>query len=325
MEQIGVSIGLRDDIELVQRAEELGYHSIWTGEGQGRTGFGKLERWAAHTDRIRLATGIVNIYSRSPATIAQATATLDSHAAGRAILGLGVAHPGVVEEFHGMEYERPISRMHEYIELVRRYLGGADGAYDGDFFTPERTTLWDAYIVERESVPIYNAALGKANVRLTGAVADGWFPYLLPLEDFERARSWLEAGAQKAGRDPESVDIVMYLLAAVDKDPTVAKDAARHHIATYLRDIPGYYARVASDAGFEDDVRGVRAAATTEAGADAISEEFLDAVSVAGTPDDVREQVATIRDSGVDMPVIRAPLSSDRAGIERLLETLAPA
>jgi len=83
------------------------YESAWAAEGQGKSAFGKLERWAVHTERIGLATGIVNVFSRTPAAIAQAVATLDAHSGGRAVLGLGVAHPGVVEGFHGAEFERP--------------------------------------------------------------------------------------------------------------------------------------------------------------------------------------------------------------------------
>ncbi|OYR83036.1 LLM class flavin-dependent oxidoreductase, partial [Halorubrum ezzemoulense] len=109
-DRIGVLFALRDEPDLVVRAEELGYESAWAAEGQGKSAFGKLERWAVHTDRIGLATGIVNVFSRTPAAIAQAAATLDAHSAGRAILGLGVAHPGVVEGFHGADFDRPLPR-----------------------------------------------------------------------------------------------------------------------------------------------------------------------------------------------------------------------
>ena len=114
-ERTGVLFSLRDDPGLVARAEALGYDSAWAAEGQGKTAFGKLERWAAHTEDIGLATGIVNVFSRTPAALAAATATLDRHSGGRAILGLGVAHPGVVETFHGVEFDRPLARMREYV------------------------------------------------------------------------------------------------------------------------------------------------------------------------------------------------------------------
>ncbi|MFK8215104.1 LLM class flavin-dependent oxidoreductase [Haloferax volcanii] len=319
-----VLFALRDDPSLVVRAEELGYESAWAAEGQGKTAFGKLERWAVHTDEIGLATGIVNVFSRTPAALAAAAATLDDHSDGRAILGLGVAHPGVVETFHGVEFDRPLSRLHEYVDLVRRYLRGDADSFDGEFFSPERTSFWDAFDPVREEIPIYNGALGPANVRLTGQVADGWLPNLYPRPQFEEALAWLDTGASRAGRDASDVDVAMYVLTAVHDDPDEARRAAAEHVAYYLRDVPGYYDRAAEQAGFADEVEAVRAAPTTEAGARELSAEFLDLVALVGTPDDVRGRLVELREMGVDLPVVRAPAGVDREWVARTLEVFAP-
>ena len=323
-ERIGVLFALRDEPDLVVRAEELGYESAWAAEGQGKSAFGKLERWAVHTDRIGLATGIVNVFSRTPAAIAQAAATLDAHSGGRAILGLGVAHPGVVEGFHGADFDRPLPRMDEYIELVRRYLRGDPEGFDGEFFSPSRTAFWGAFEPERASIPIYNGALGPANVRLTGQFADGWVPNLYPDSQFEEARGWLADGAARADRDPDDIDVAMYVLTAVDEDPERARQAAAEHVAYYLRDIPGYYDRAAEQAGYADMVEAVREAPSLEAGADAVAAGLLDRLAVVGTPDEAREQLAHLREIGVDLPIVRAPAGSDRGWVERTLEAFAP-
>jgi alkanesulfonate monooxygenase SsuD/methylene tetrahydromethanopterin reductase-like flavin-dependent oxidoreductase (luciferase family) len=323
-ERVGVLFSLRDDPALVRRAERLGYESVWSAEGQGRSAFGKLERWATRTDEIGLATGIVNVFSRTPAALAQAVATLDAHADGRAILGLGVAHPGVVEGFHGADFERPLARMAEYIELVRRYLRGDPEGFDVEFYSPARTSFWSAFDPERARIPIYNGALGPGNVRLTGEYADGWLPNLYPDSQFETAMEWLATGAARADRDVASLDVAMYVLTAVHEDAAVARQAAREHIAYYLRDIPGYYDRVAEQAGFGDDVAAVRAAGSTAAAADRVSDGLLDRVAVAGTPEDVSHRLARLRELGVDLPVVRAPAGTDRAWVERTLETFAP-
>ncbi|MEE6209927.1 LLM class flavin-dependent oxidoreductase [Salarchaeum sp. III] len=323
-ERTGVLFALRDDLDLVQRAETLGYESVWAAEGQGKTAFGKLERWAAVTEDIELATGIVNVFSRTPAALAQAAATLDDHSGGRAILGLGVAHPGVVEGFHGCEFERPLARMEEYIRLVRRYLAGDPRGFDGEFFSPARTAFWEAFDPVRAEIPIYNGALGPGNVRLTGMYADGWIPNLYPLSEFETARSWLETGAERTGRAVADVDIAMYVLAAVDDDPAVARRAVAEHVAYYLRDIPGYYGRVAENAGLDREVSAVRDAPTTAAGADELGDEFLDRVAIWGTPAEARSDLRTLREAGVALPIMRAPSGADRALVERVLETFAP-
>ncbi|ELY62945.1 LLM class flavin-dependent oxidoreductase [Natrinema versiforme] len=323
-ERTGILFSTQDDLELVRTAEELGFESVWAAEGQGKTAFGKLERWATATDEIGLATGIVNPFSRTPAATAQAIATLDAHSDGRAILGLGVAHPGVVEGFHGVDFDRPLARLAEYVELVRRYLAGDPGAFDGDFFAPDRTAFWDAFDPARSEIPIYNAALGPGNVRLTGELADGWLPNLYPEARFETALEWLETGADRAGRAVDDIDVAMYVLVSVADDPDQARAAAAEHVATYFRDIPGYYDRVAAEAGFEPMIDSIRAAPTTEAAAAAVEDEFLDHVAVVGDEAAVRERLAALRDAGVDLPIVRAPIGGDRAADERLLRATRP-
>ena len=323
-ERVGILFSLRDEPELVARAEALGYESAWAAEGQGKSAFGKLERWATHTDDIGLATGIVNVFSRTPAALAQAAATLDAHSGGRAILGLGVAHPGVVEDFHGAEFERPLARMHEYIELVRRYLRGDPEGFDGEFFSPARTSFWDAFEPERAEIPVYNGALGPANVRLTGEYADGWLPNLYPESQFEEALDWLATGASRADRSVSDVDVAMYVLTAVHENRETARQAAAEHVAYYVRDIPGYYDRAAEEAGFGGDIAAIRDAPSTEAGADHVSDGLLDRLAVVGTPEEARAQLDDFRALGVDLPIVRAPAGTDRAWVERTLEAFAP-
>lgn len=323
-DRTAVLFALRDDPEFVKTAEQLGYESVWAAEGQGKTAFGKLERWATHTSKIGLATGIVNVFARTPAALAAAVATLDAHSDGRAILGLGVAHPGVVESFHGAEFNRPLERLHEYVTLVRRYLRGETSGFDGEFYTPERTSFWAAFEPARDEIPIYNGAIGPANIRLTGMVADGWVPNLFPMSRFNDAMDSLAEGAARTDRNTADIDVAMYLLTAVHEDPAEARAAAARHIAYYLRDIPGYYGRVAKNAGLEADVKAVRSAPSTAAAADQVSDAFIDRVAIVGTPETAREELAAIRDRGVDLPIVRAPGGTGREWVERTLETFAP-
>jgi alkanesulfonate monooxygenase SsuD/methylene tetrahydromethanopterin reductase-like flavin-dependent oxidoreductase (luciferase family) len=323
-DRIGLSL-FEDDLELVRKADELGYGSVWTSEGQGRTAFGKLERWATATSDIRLATGIVNVYSRSPATLAQAIATLDAHSDGRAILGLGVAHPGVISEFHGMDFDRPLPRMREYIELVRRYLAGTADGFEGTFFTPDRTTFWDSFTPERSEIPIYNAAIGPKNIRLTGELADGWYPNLFPLERLEKAMKWLAEGAREGGRSISDIDVVMNLPTVVGEDPVSARRAVAEYVATYYRgEIPGFYDRVVREAGFEEEIDAIQEAESFTEAADRVSNELVDLIAIVGTPTEAREKVAAIREAGVDLPVVRPPTGIGRNRMIQTIEAFAP-
>ncbi|MCL9818237.1 LLM class flavin-dependent oxidoreductase [Natronocalculus amylovorans] len=320
----GFLLALEDDLDTVKTAEALGYESLWAAEGQGKSAFGKLERWATVTESIGLATGIVNIFARTPATTASAIATLDDHSDGRAILGLGVAHPGVVEGFHGAKFEKPLPRMHEYIELIRRYLNGDVSGYDGRFFSPTRTAFWDAFEPLRSDIPIYNGALGPGNVRLTGEFADGWVPNLYPIDRFETALEWLETGLDRGGRTRDDIDVAMYILTAVDEDSTVAHQAAAHHIAYYMRVIPGYYERVARKAGLDETVDDILAAPTFDAAVTAVSQEFIDLVAITGTPETAVEQLNQYRRAGVDLPIVRAPSGCSDEMRDTVLQTFAP-
>ena len=118
-----------DLISLAQLAEQLGYHSLFTGEAWGRDAFTVLTMIACRTSTLRVGTGIVPVFSRTPALIARSIASLDLIAQGRAILGLGTSGRVVIEEWHGLPYRQPLARTREYIEIIRRALTGklADG------------------------------------------------------------------------------------------------------------------------------------------------------------------------------------------------------
>jgi len=320
---VGIRFPRRDDLDLVRSGDEAGYDRLWAAEGQGLTAFGKLERWAQVTDDVCLGTGIVNVFSRSPAAIAQSVATLDRHADGRAMLGLGVAHPGVVEAFHGTEFDRPLSRMAEYIELVRRYLHGPDGAFDGDFFSPERTRLWDNATPVQDRIPIYNAALGPDNVRLTGKHADGWLPYLYPHKTYIDRREALEESARAASRDPEAIDRAMYVLAAASPDVESACDAVTTHIAASLRDVPGYYDRIARQAGFGDDVDAIREASTTTEATTRMSSDFVESLAIITTPDKADNYLESLREDGVTHPIIHLPAGASPSLVETTIDAFA--
>jgi len=312
-----------DDLNLVQSIEEWGYESVWALEGQGKSAFGKLERWTTVTDEIGLGTGIVNVFARSPTSIAQSIATLDDHSDGRAFLGLGTAHPGVVTDFQGIEFERPLARMVEYIELIRRYLSGVAEPYDGEFYSPERTSFWELFEPIRESIPIYNGAVGEQNIRLTGEYADGWLPTFTPHTRIPEAMEWLAEGADRAGRDVDEIEVRLIVPLAVDDDIERARTAAAGMLATYLRDIPGYYDRVAKEAGFGEDVAAVKAAETTADAMDEISTEFVNETTLAATPEDARGRLRTFFDAGVDRVVVSPVSTADAASPRRMLRTLA--
>ena len=311
-----------DDLAgFAERAEQLGYDSVWTGELWGRDAFVALTRAARRTDDVRLGTAIVNVYGRSPATIAQAASTLDKAADGRFTLGLGTSTRKVVEDLHSESFDRPARQLHETVELTRQFLD-SDGRveYDGECFDVADFPSLSA------DVPVYAAALGPATRRATGRVADGWLPHNIPFERLDQAFETIARTATEAGREPAAIKTLPYVPSAVSEDPERAREAIRGHLAYYVGSGEGYRNAVAQS--FPDEAGeiadGWRSGSRDEARA-AVTEEMIGALGVAGTPAEAREQLAEIASlDAIDEPLVVIPDGTDEELRTETIEALAP-
>jgi alkanesulfonate monooxygenase SsuD/methylene tetrahydromethanopterin reductase-like flavin-dependent oxidoreductase (luciferase family) len=301
-------------------AEDLSYDSVWTSEGWEGSALVELAEAAMRTTDVRLCTAIVNCYSRTPASLAMAAASLSRLSDGRFVLGLGTSHPDFVEELHGMAYDRPVRRVHETIELCKAFTSGADSVtYDGELFQV------DGYAAFDTPVPVYNAALGAANRRATGRVADGWIPYLLPLSGLDALFETIADAARAAGRDPDAIEVAPQVLAVVADDRSTARDHLRSFVAPYL-DWANY--RNALGEHFPEAVEAIAAAreAGDEAAAAAnVTDEMLDELAVSGRPEDARDQLrAIIERPGIDTPIVYVPRGVPADLRTQTIEALAP-
>jgi len=158
-------------------AEELGYSCISMGESWGEDALTSLAQLAAVTSRIRIGTSIVPVFARSPANLAMTALNMDRMTQGRFFLGLGTSGRLVIEDFHGEKFAKPLTRMREYIDIIRKAARGERLDHDGEFFHTKRFQL--RFAPHRASLPIYIAALSPPSLRLTGELADGWLPIFL--------------------------------------------------------------------------------------------------------------------------------------------------
>jgi alkanesulfonate monooxygenase SsuD/methylene tetrahydromethanopterin reductase-like flavin-dependent oxidoreductase (luciferase family) len=189
-------------IERARAADEAGAHSIWVAEAWGRDSFTSLTLLAEHTRRIGLATGIVNTYSRTPGALAQHFATLDELSGGRMIIGLGTSGPQVIEHFHGVAFNPPLTRMREYVDIINLLMAGQPLNYDGKLFKLKRGfTL--RFEPPRKHIPIWIASLNQKSVEFTAQKADGWLPVMIPLGRLKESIADFRALAASAGRDPK--------------------------------------------------------------------------------------------------------------------------
>lgn len=312
-------------IEIAQLAEDLSYDSIWVPEMWGRDAFSILGLLAAHTKRIKLATGIIPIYSRSPAIIAQTIATLDEISDGRMMLGLGTSGPIVIENWHGVPYEKPLQRTREYVEIIRMILNSERVNYDGEIFNLKNFRL--QFKPFRKNLPIFIAAMGSKNIQLTGELADGWIPFLVPPEQLHNGKKELEAGAGKAQRSLDQILVSPYIPAAVSEDIDLAQDVVKEYIAYYVGGMGTFYHQAMVRYGFKDEADKIVKAWSQgdKSGAiKSVSQEMLESLSICGNAESGQSKITQYIDRGADLPIILFPPKTSRELVRKTMESLAP-
>jgi len=319
-----------DALEMTQRAEALGFDSVWIPEAWGTDAISLLGALAARTERIRLGTGIVNVFSRTPTLLGQTAATLDLISNGRFILGLGTSGHQVISGWHGMRFDRPLQRMRETVEIVRRVLRQERLRFEGEIFTLNQGLKLLARPV-RETVPIFLATLTPAGLRLTGEVADGWIPTLFSPDHLDLFRPQLEAGARAAGRSLDSLEIAPYVPVLIDDDRSGARDAIRPWVALYVGGMgsraKNFYNEVVQRYGFKDEARDIQELYLSGKKLEAIRrvpDTLVDAITIVGPPGYVRERIEAWSSAGVTLLLasVQGKTQADRL---RTLQILAAA
>jgi len=197
--------------DYVVEAERLGVDGLWSAEAWGHDAATPLAFMAARTSRIRLGTGIMQAGTRTPALLAMTAMSLNAMSGGRFNLGLGVSGPQVIEGWHGIRFERPVQRMREIVEIVRRATRGERLAYKGKIYElplpgGEGKALRSA-AKPQPDIPIYLATLSPKSLEMTGGIADGWLGTSFMPEHARVFFDHLEAGAVRAGRSLAQLDL----------------------------------------------------------------------------------------------------------------------
>jgi alkanesulfonate monooxygenase SsuD/methylene tetrahydromethanopterin reductase-like flavin-dependent oxidoreductase (luciferase family) len=311
MDTTGVTLGSRgreDLFDYVEIAEERGLDTIWVGESYGAAAVPLLTRLLEHTDAIDVCSGILNVYARTPALVAMTANSLAAIDDGRFRLGLGTSSQAVIERFHGVDFDRPLRRTREYVEIVRAFQSGKRVDYDGDLFELSGFAI-DAD--QTHETPIYLAAMGEQNRELAGAVGDGWIPLMVPNTALDDALDAVRAGADRAGRSLSNVDVAPWVPTCVsERDPEAAREAVRSLIGFYVGAMGDYYANAATAFGFGDAADAIREGwrENRQAGADAaVTDEMVDAFGAAGSPAEAAASAERFVAAGADNPVAYVP------------------
>jgi coenzyme F420-dependent oxidoreductase len=313
-------------VSLAERAEELGYERAWLPETWGRNAVGVLAAIAGATDSIGIGTSIVNVYARSPALIAQSAATLQELSDGRFRLGIGPSGPIVVEGWHGVDFERPLRRTRETVEIVETVLAGEELDYDGDVFNLSGFRLRSG--PPEEPVPVDAAGMGPKSVELCGRFADGWHAIVFTPDGLRERMEDFHRGAELGDRDPADLTATLSVTACALEDGERARRLGREHAAFYVGAMGTYYRDSLARQGYEDEATEIAttyASGDPEGAAEAISEDLLDDLSAVGTPERAREELRKFEAvDGLDSVAVGFPRGADYDELERTLEELAP-
>ena len=316
---ISVGRSLEQAVERVQRADALGYDSVYVTHIAGRDSLTVLMAYAAATERIRLGTGVLPMYSRTPVATAQQAATIDEYSGGRMVLGIGVSHQVTVENWFGSHIEHPVAEMREYVTALRAMFEGRDVPEGKRFPTRFRFMGFEP----RADLPIYVAGLSPNMLRLAGEVADGVMLWLCNPEYIEAVVvPAVREGRERAGKTLDGFDVVAAIPAAVTDDRAAAYEVMRGDLLTYWS-LPFYRAMI-ERSGFGEDIAAFDAAmgsGDVEQAKQAISERFLEALTAIGSPDDVRGGVGRYRNAGATSPCVGPVPRTDFAAT---LEAAAP-
>jgi len=309
-------------LHVAWRAEQLGYAGFFLAEGWGHDASVLLAEIATRTSRITLGTGVLNVWGRSPASIAMLTTSLSEVSGGRFVLGLGAGSPSLAEGLHDVPFRAPVQRLGEVTRQVRRLLAGERLAPSA----PGQVRPLRLAVRPSTPVPIQLAALGPQAVRLAGELADAWVPFLLPVSGLKEGIRQLEDGAARVPGGRSIPRILPSIPVAVSSDPARAEELATWWVTFYLTSMGPLYARTLRAHGFGDAVDAVLAGGPAGSGGrvPAAARILLDELTVWGDAADAREGLDRWYAAGADMPVVVLPPGASREELDAMLVALSP-
>lgn len=308
-------------VDLVKQAEDLGYDSVWTAEAYGSDAITPLAYLAAHTSRIRLGTGIMQLAGRSPAMCAMQAQTVDALAGGgRVIAGLGVSGPQIVEGWYGEPWGKPYYRLKDYIQIMKKIFARDEPVtHDGPEYQLPYTGPGSiglgkplmSILHTNPDLPIWMGAASPDTIKLTADLCDGWFPMHFTPQRWPQWKQHVEAGFARAAKDGrakswDNFEIQPMVAVMVTDDVQKALDAQKPGIALYVGGMGAKGFNFHNDhmiqRGYPEAAERIQElflAGRKREAADAVPDEYIDEACLVGTPDRIRERFQAWVDTGI--------------------------
>jgi len=306
-------------IELARAAIDRGYEEVWMAEVNGGDSYALAGAVAQGLPGTRIGTAVVPAQTRTPMVHAMAAMTLSQMTNGNFILGLGLSSPNIVRDWAGQPFDKPLTRMREHVEVLRRMMSGQKTNYEGKTLSVKGFRLGGATDGE---VPIYLGALNKGMLRLAGALCDGVCLNMVPESALPQVLGEVRVGAEEAGRDPTAIEVVARLHVVMAEDPDIGRNLIRTVFGAYAA-TPGYN-KCFEWIGYEDEARQIREAFAKgdRAGvAQGVTDRLCDAMAVVGNRETIRARIRAYAEAGIDVCVVN-PIA-DASAVPKLLEDIS--
>ena len=299
--RIGCSLGSLLSVDQVLDCSEIlsgtSVETIWIPETWGMENFSMLSMVSQKASKQKIGSSIINVFSRSPASIAMGAATVDTISNGRLILGLGTSSAPIVEDFHGFEFKNPVSRMREYVEIIKMILSGKSVNYSGNFFHLKNFTL--LIKPTRKEIPIYLAAVNQKMVELTWSVGDGVIFYLRPMSEMKKTIQTMQS--------KKKIDVTCQFITCVSHDSELAINRCKKTLAFYVS-VGKIYREFLAKNGFENETKNIFEEfkkSGFESNHELVTDKMIESLTISGEPKTCQKQLQKFKETGVDLPIIQ--------------------
>jgi len=312
---LGSLLSVEEVLQCAQLVAKTKIDSIWIPETWGMENFSMLGAVANNTETQKIGSSIINIYSRSPSTIAMGSVTTDTLSNGRLILGLGTSSVPIVEDFHGEKFENPVQRMREYVEIIRLALTKKQINYSGKIFDLKNFTL----LIEpkRQSIPIYLAAINQKMVNLCWEIADGVIFYLRPIEEMKKTISKMQL--------QKNIDVACQIITCISNDSEEAIQRAKKTVAFYVS-VGKIYREFLARNGFNNETNNIFEEfkkSGFKSNHELVTDSMLNSLCISGSPEEAKIQLEKFRNTGIDLPIIQFnPIGNTIESFSLLKKTL---
>ena len=294
---LGSVLSINEVLNCASTLSKSNPDTVWVPETWGMENFSMLGAVSTILKKPKIGSSIINIYSRSPTLIAMGAATVDTISNGRLVLGLGTSSLPIVEEFHGYDFETPLTRMREYVQIIKKTLTGEKIDFNGKIFSLKNFAL--LIKPTRTNIPIYLAAVNQKMVDLCWEIADGAIFYLRPLSELESTIKKMQSRRE--------IDVTCQLITCMSDDADKAIERVKKTLAFYIS-VGEIYRNFLAKNGFENETKNIfeeYKKSGLKSNHEQVPESMLEQLCVYGAPDDCVKKLKQFHNAGINLPIIQ--------------------